>query len=640
MKAFRLAVLLPLLLTSVGIMAQSVEEVQKIFPDKLAVFSNTSRTVEIAYKKGDLFAENNEVSDMMILTDNANGIYNKHKVYHSSFNELKKVEAFTLVPDGKDSKKIKVTEFKTQSSRDDNVFYDDLQETSFDYPRLMKGSISHVETQHYHKDIRFLPPFYFSNYLPTQNASYTITFPSDVDVRYIIKNDDNKLVSVKETIKGNKKKLEFTAKNVKNYEYFNDGVSVSYYAVHVIAYVASYRSNNVTTPVFGSLDELYKWNFSFLNNINTAVDDNLKRITDSICVSKKTDREKAQAIYLWVQNHVKYVAFEDGLEGFIPRQAADVCAKRYGDCKDMASILTAMMRISGLKAHFTWIGTRSIPYSYKEVPLPITDNHMICAVNLDNAWVFLDATDPNCIFGMPTSGIQGKEALIGIGPQKYELVKVPVMTEANSIITDSTFLTITNNTLIGKCSVKYSGYFGSDVYNSLTYNKGDDERDYARRRMAKGSNKFIMKDYSIRLSDPVNRVATISSGFEIPDYVKSVANEIYLNLNLEKLFSLSPIDATKRNIPISYEHLYTINQVHMLKIPQGYQPDYIPKDVHVTNDIFDFSISYTQADGQISATQKLIMKRLYIQPADFATWNSALTVISPAYKEQIVLKKK
>ena len=54
-------------------------------------------------------------------------------------------------------------------------------------------------------------------------------------------------------------------------------------------------------------------------------DDNLKKITDSICLNKKTDSEKAQAIYLWVQNHMKYVAFEDGMEGFVPRQAADVC---------------------------------------------------------------------------------------------------------------------------------------------------------------------------------------------------------------------------------------------------------------------------------------------------------------------------
>ena len=620
--------------------AQSVEQMQKIFPDKLAVFSNINRSVEIAYKDGTPYAEANEVSEMMILDDNANGMFNKDKVYYSAFNELKKVEAYTLVPDGNGTKKIKVTDFKTQSSPGQGVFYDDVKETSFDYPRMMKGSISHVETEHYNKDIRFLSSFYFSNYLPVHSATYSITYPEDMDVRYIIKNDDKKMVSVKETTRGRRKKLEFTANDVKNYEHFGDGTTISYYALHVIVYVASYNKNGEKVPVFSSLDELYKWNAGFLNNINSVADDNLKKIADSLCVNKKTDREKAQAIYYWVQNHVKYVAFEEGLEGFVPRQAADVCSKRYGDCKDMASILTAMLKISGLNACFTWIGTRSIPYTYTEVPLPVTDNHMISAVNIDQSWIFLDATDPNCIFGMPTSGIQGKEALISISPEKYELVKVPEMPAVKSVISDSTFLTISNNTLQGKCSVDYSGYFGSDLYNNLSYNKGDDERVYARKRMAKGSNKFIMQDYSIRLPDQVNKIANISSGFEIPDYAKSIADEIYINLNLEKLMSNVPIDTNKRKIAIENDFQYTINQVHTLKIPDGYAPDYVPKNTRVSNDVIDFSIDYKQNAGEISATQKLVMKKLYIQPKDFAAWNNAIAVISPAYKEQVVLKKK
>lgn len=634
------ALSLILLLPSVDTKAQSVEEMRRLFPDKLAVFSNINRSVEITYKKGIPYAEANEVSEMMILDDKANGIYNKDKVYHSSFNELKKVEAYTLVPEGTGTKKIKVTEFKTQSATSHGVFYDDAKETSFDYPRMMKGSISHVETDHYNKDIRFLSTFYFSNYLPSHSATYSITYPDDVDIRYIIRNDDKKMVTVKETQKGKKKKLEFTANDIKNYEYFGDGTSIPYYALHVLVYVASYKNDNGTVPVFSSLDELYKWNADFLTNVNLVTDANLKMITDSICANKKTDWQKAQSIYQWVQNNVKYVAFEDGLEGFVPRQAADVYSKRYGDCKDMASILTAMLKLSGLEAYFTWIGTRSIPYTYTEVPLPVTDNHMISAVKIDKSWIFLDATDPNCIFGMPTSGIQDKEALISISKEKYELVKVPVMPAAKSIITDSTSLTISNNTLMGKSSVQYLGYFGNDIYNNLQFNKGDDERVYARRRMAKGSNKFIMQDYSIHLTDTSNRIAYINAGFEIPDYVKSIGTEIYINLNLEKLFNQSVVDTVKRKVPIENDFLYTINQVHTLKIPAGYESDYTPKNVSFNNGLIDFSIVYKLTASEISATQQLVLKKLYIQPADFAAWNNAITTISPAYKEQIVLKKK
>lgn len=636
----KLIVISSLLLSCFCAQAQTLEEMKKQFPDKMAVFSSINRSLEISLKKGVPSAEATEATDMMILDENANGMFNRERIYHSSFNDLKKVEAYTLVPEGGSMKKIKVTEFKTQGSRSQGVFYDDTKETSFDFPRMTKGSVAHVETQHFHKDIRFLSSFYFSNYLPVASANYTVSYPAEVEVRYIIRNDVQKEISVQETQKGGKKTLTFSAKNIKDYDRYGDGTSISYYAPHVIVYVASYQAEKVTVPVFSSLDALYKWNANFLSNVNRQPDIALKKIADSLTAGKKNDKEKVHAIYKWVQDHIKYVAFEDGLEGFVPRQAADVCRKRYGDCKDMASILTELCTQSGIDAHFTWIGTRSIPYTYTEVPLPVTDNHMICAVKLDGKWTFLDATDPHCIFGLPTSGIQDKEALVSLGPDKYEVVKVPVVPAKENEIRDSSFLSINNGVLTGNCSVDYYGYFGSDVFSSLQYNKGDDERKYALQRMGKASNKFILKEYKIRLSDAGDKTANISSNFEIPDYVKSIGDEIYLNLNLEKLISTTPIDTAKRKVAIENQFLYVINQVHQLQIPDGYTMDYVPKNTSVSNDLFRFTISYSVTDKNITATQQLVFNKLYIQPQEFAEWNRAIASITPAYKEQVVLKKK
>ena len=64
----------------------------------------------------------------------------------------------------------------------------------------------------------------------------------------------------------------------------------------------------------------------------------------------------------------KYVAFEDGMGGFVPREAGLVCSRRFGDCKDMASILTAMNRAAGIPAYFTWLGTRDLPYTFSGTP--------------------------------------------------------------------------------------------------------------------------------------------------------------------------------------------------------------------------------------------------------------------------------
>lgn len=616
--------------------AQTLEDMKKQFPDNLAVFTTVDKSIEISFKNGEPYAKEFETSEMMVLDEKGNGQFNRGRVYQSHFRELKKIEAYTITPDGK----LKVKDYKTESSTDNSVFYDDVKEVSFDYPQMIKGSIAHVESEHYNKDVRFLPGFYVTSYLPVNKTSYTITFPADMDVRYIVKNDDKKQIKITESQKGKKKKIEFVAENVKEYESYGDAPSYTHQAMHVIVYVAGYKRDDEYVNVFSSLDELYKWNAGFIKDVNSVVDDHVKNTTATIIKGLSSDKEKAQAIYNWVQDNIKYVAFEEGLDGFVPRKAADVCSKRFGDCKDMASLLTAMLNLAGVKAYFTWIGTRSIPYTYSEVPLPITDNHMICAANINNEWIFLDATDPNCRFGFPTSGIQGKQALISITDKKYELITVPIVPAEKNIITDSTFLEIDNNTLLGSSKVDYDGYFGSDVYNSLIYNKGDDERVYARRRLAKGSNKFIMKDYAITLSDTLKRIANISGTFEIKDYVKSVGDEMYINLNLEKLFYTTVIDTVKRKVPIENEYLYTINQIHALTVPAKYVIDYCPDNFSVENSMISFSINYKRLPGKVLATQKLVIKKLLFNPEEFKELNAAILQISKAYKEQLVLKKK
>jgi hypothetical protein len=122
--------------------------------------------------------------------------------------------------------------------------------------------------------------------------------------------------------------------------------------------------------------------------------------------------------------------------------------------------------------------------------------------------------------------------------------------------------------------------------------------------------------------------------------VKSIDDEIYVNLNLEKIFAGSIIDTAKRKIAVEIDYLYNIKQVHVLKIPAGYAVDHLPKNVSVSNKLVDFSIEYKQVNDQVIATQDYVMKALYIDVPDFNEWNDALQKVSPAYKEEIVLKKK
>lgn len=620
--------------------AQTPDEVKQSFPGQEAVFLNYNESLKIYMKGGVPVAESNTEKEIMILSERNASAYSRYKVYHSGYNELTNLDAYTKVPDGDKYKKVKISEQKTTNSYSNSVFYDDVKETSFDFPALTQNAVEHVEYNQFHKDAHLVTPFFLPGTLPVINSSYTVTVPNDIAIKYIVKNDPKGIFQLTTEKKRKETVYKWTVKNIKGDDDFGNSPGFRYFTPHIIVYVASYEGDGGTQNFLSSVDDLYKWNYSFTKELNTAPDEALKKIVDSIINGKITETEKAKQIYRWVQQHIKYVAFENGLEGFRPRQAAEVCNKRYGDCKDMSSIITQMLRMAGIKAYYTWIGTRTLPYDYTDVPLPLVDNHMISAANINNEWVFFDGTDPHAKYNMPPSSIQNKEALIAINEKEYKILRVPVTAAENNLITDTTLISFTADGIKGTENVTYTGYFGEDIYNSLLYRDEKGTKDFVKSRMGKASNKFILGNYAINKVSPENNVVNISSDFEIPGFGKKLGNEYYINLNLEKLFENRLVDTAKRKVAIEHEYKFIIREYHILQIPEGYTVTYQPKDFAFDNDLVGLKITYQVKGSKIISMQEYENKKLMIETTDFPEYNKAAKAAAQQYKEQVVLEKK
>jgi Domain of Unknown Function with PDB structure (DUF3857)/Transglutaminase-like superfamily len=620
--------------------AQTAAEIKLAYPNQEAVFTKYNIELRLMIKNGIVVSESNYERDLMVLSEKNAAAYSRSRIYHTGFNELKSIDAYSKIPDGEKFKKIKIGEQKTSSSSSQNVFYDDTKETSFDFLGMVPNAIQHLEYTTYNKDAHLLIPFYMPGGIPVATSTYTVVVPEDVTIKYVVKNDTKNVFKFSEEKKKKETIYKWTAINYKALDDYGNAPDNSYYDPHVIVYVSSFNKEKVQEPFFNTVDDLYKWNISFTKELNTTPDPILKKIVDSLIVGKKTETLKAKAIYKWVQQHIKYIAFEAGLQGFTPRQAADVCNKRYGDCKDMSSIITQMLRMANIKAYYTWIGTRHLPYKYSEIPLPIVDNHMISVANIDNQWVFLDGTDPHAQYGMPPNSIQNKEALIGISDKEYKILTVPTAAISQSGMVDSTFISFTSDGVKGKEKVDYFGYLGSDNYSSLLYKDEKETKDFVKTRMGKASNKFILGDYKITETDPSNNIINIAADFEIPGYGKKVGNEYYLNLNLEKLFENQKIDTSKRKVPIENDYKYIFKQYNILQIPDGYSVSYKPENFKFENELVSIKIEYEIKNGKVIAYQELQNKSLFIDTEKFNLWNAAAEAVAMPYKEQIVLEKK
>lgn len=620
-------------------MAQSPEEIKKTFPAADIVYQNYEQELSLYLKDEIPVADRKNNIDMLILSEKNASMYSRYNVYHSSFNTLTELNAYTKVPNGNKFKNVDVKEKKVISSVNHNTFYDDQKETIFDFPSLTQNAIAHVDYTQFSKDAHLLTGFYLPVYLPVINASYTVRVPNEISIKYIVKNDPNNTFRFSEEKKKKETIYRWTAKDIKSQDLFDNAPDQRYFQPHIIVYVTSYENKAGKQPFLNTIDDLHKWNYSFIKELNVNPDPSLKHIVDSLTNGVSSERTKAEKIYKWVQDHIRYVAFEDGLEGFRPRQAAEVCAKRYGDCKDMSSIITQMLRMAGIKAYYSWIGTRDLPYAYSELPLPIVDNHMISTAYIDNSWIFLDGTDPNAKFDMPPESIQGKEALLSITDKEYKILVVPVAQPDKSSIVDSTFISFADDGIKGYETVKYNGYFGKEVYNSLLYRDEKETKEYVNKRMSKGSNKFILGDYKVSKVSLEENIANISADFNLPGYSKKVGSEYYINLNLEKLLENRVIDFQKRNLPVENDFNYSIKQYHILDIPKGYGVSYLPKNYSYENDLIKVDMYYKVENEKVIAAQEIKTKKLMINPSEFEEWNKPMKALQPYYKESVVLKK-
>ncbi|MFD0990672.1 transglutaminase family protein [Mariniflexile jejuense] len=611
---------------------------KNLYPNSNSVRLNQKTTVTISLNANDINITQEIFEEDLYLDESAN--YNSKKaLFFSSFFELEKVEAssFSFV-DGK-YKEIEVKEFKEKDELDQS-FYDDSKSLNFIYPNLKKGSKSKLKYIENVKNPRFLSPFYFGDFYPIVNNKVTIIADKNIDLIFKEFNTEGLELSFKKEEKKNSNIYSWEVKNMDKYKYEPSTPTYKKILPHIVPIITSYKSNNTNTSLANKVSDLYGWYYSLVKDINQEpADENLVALVNELIKDKPTELEKVKAIYYWTQQNIKYIAFEYALGGFIPRQANDVFQKKYGDCKDNSSILYKMLDIAGIKGDLTWIGTRSIPYNYTEVPTPIVDNHMILSYTNNNDTYFLDATGRYIPIDYPTSFIQGKEALISKDGSNYIIKKVPVVPASKNAVIDTTKIDIINENIIGKSKVEITGYNKIETFNYLENEKTVDKiKAFYNTRLQKGNNKFLIDSLTETNKYDYEKNLIVDYSFNINNYAKKLGNELFVNLNLVKDLASYKTEEDRKN-EIEYDYKNHFNYTTILNIPAGYSVEYLPENVNLSNNYVSSSITYEVKNNTIIYNHIYNLDFINLTLAEQKDVNNLIKKIETAFKEVVILKK-
>ena len=617
-----------------------LEAARNAFPTSDAIFLDRSEHLTIEQVKGELKLSSTVDERIYFVTDRAEA-YRKYSVYHSYFSEISNIEASIQSNiDGK-YKELKVDNFTTEDNVNANVFYDDLKEVNFTFPAVTPGAVGHISYTETLKDPHFITPFYFVSYMPIMNDEYTVTCPSSVKLNFKVFNNDSAGIVFSKEEKGKTTIYRWRGKKVKNIKHEEDAPGYAYYAPHILVTISEYEKDGVKQKVIPDLKGMCEWYSTFVKDINKDDDSLLTTTVKTVTKDAKSDEEKIRNIYYWVQDNINYIAFEDGMNGFIPREAKDICKRRYGDCKDMSSILVRMLRLAGINAYHTWIGSRRLPYRYSEIASANIDDHMICVADAGGKRYVLDGTGKYTPLGFVTGFIQGKEGLILKSDGQCEVYQMPVMPKEKSVETNTVIVDFKDkNTISGTITETLTGYYRINEAYSYHYTQPEKRQEKFENYMKLGNNKCKISDLTISGVNGQDSTMVIAGKFDLPDYIKNIGEKIYINPNLEKEGQNSKVDMTERKLPYEESHTGMKKTVTIINIPDGYQLSYKPDNASFKGKKMNFSVTYEATDKQIIQTINIEVDFLILSLQEIPEWNSMIDAMDKAYKENIVFKKK
>ena len=612
---------------------------KKLFPNENKVCINATTNFIITIVNEELKIEEDYFEENIYLNSSANH-FSEDEISYSSFFELKDIKASSHYFDKKKYNQIDVKKFTHKDQLSNSVFHDDNKKVQFLYPKLEEGSKNYLSYKYSIKNPYILSKTFFTYSYPTVNSTFTITADKDVVIDYKIFNIDSIDIAYSEEIKNGKKVYKWVGKNISGIKKEPNSVGYNYYLPHIVPRIVSYKSKNKEVVILNSINDLYNWYYSLIKNLNQEKDDEkLVELVANLIQDKSTEIEKVKALYYWVQQNIKYVAFEYELGGFIPRESNAIFNQKYGDCKDNTSLLKKMLEIAKIESHFTWIGTRDLPYKYAEVPSPASDNHMILTYFHDSIPYFLDATGRFNPFEIPSSFIQGKQALISIDSTNFLIKEVPIIEAKNNYLKDSIFLRIDKNKIEGTGNIVMDSYLKMIFFNALESVKtSSDLLSFYNKNLEKGSNKFLISDFKEENKYSYDKAFIINYNFKIDNYIISSGNELYVNLNLNKHI-LDFISDKENKLTKEFDYKNYREYRYVLLIPEGYQVEYVPDSYSTKNNLFRTDLNYRLEDNKVIYDHILVTDFLYLTKENQEELNTLLNELKIKYNESIIFKK-
>lgn len=409
---------------------------------------------------------------------------------------------------------------------------------------------------------------------------------------------------------------------------------------------------------FVNWGEMGKWQAELAKGRRDASPEIKQRVA-AINASEPTPLGKMRAAAGFVQHEIRYVAIELGIGGWQPHAANDVFTHRYGDCKDKATLMSAMLKEMGIESYYIAINTTRGGVTLQTPPMMFWFNHVILAIKLPDEvrdaslisvtqhaqlgrLLIFDPTDEMTAFGELRGELQANYGML-VTNEGGELLKLPQLASAtNGVVRTAKLRLEVDGTLRGDIKdVRTGDRAAEQRWRMRNVNSDADRVKPIESLLASSLASYRLTKLTVTNLKDTNSPLEFNYSLTAPDYAKRAGNLLLVRPRLigNKSSGLLETKEARKN-PVEFEGPVRDKDTFEVELPAGYDVDDLPPPTDVDFSFGSYHSKTELAGNTLRYTRTYEIKELSVPLNKMDELKRFYRVIASDERNTAVLKPK
>jgi len=385
----------------------------------------------------------------------------------------------------------------------------------------------------------------------------------------------------------------------------------------------------------------------------------IKQKVAALTADKPALQGKMLAIARFMQTDVRYVAIELGIGGVQPHSAIEVFQHRYGDCKDKATLMSAMLQEIGIDSYYLLINTERGGVT-ETTPAQIgAFDHAILAIKLPDSMgntsfvstiqhpklgklLFFDPTNSLVPFGEIGGYLQANYGLLA-APDGGELIPLPKQPEGTNGVDRKGMLKLdARGNLQGSFTETRRGDQAWSEREAIRTTVQDKDRAKRVESLLSASlGNFTLTKLSFINLEQISQPFGYEYSFMAERYAKTAGNLLIVRPRVVGIRSSGLLETKEpRHFPVIFEGPERDTDTVEIEMPADYEVDDLPPPVDLDYSFASYH-SKTEANGNVlKYTRSFEIKELDVPMNKMEELKKFYRVIASDERNTAVLKPK